>query len=83
MKPATGALPSCAGLPEHNANVGLSVRGGSGFTVTATVPVVEQLPTPVVVRVYVWVTGAPVVLVSVTVGLATVVLLRPVAGLQL
>jgi hypothetical protein len=52
------------------------------LTVTVTVAVPAQVPL-VAVRVYVWVMGAPVVLGKVTVGLATVVLLRPVAGLQL
>ena len=54
-----------------------------GLMVIATVLRCWQPVGPVSVRVYVWVMGAAVVLVSVTVGLLTVVLLSPVLGLQL
>ena len=55
----------------------------AGFTVTRTVPTVEQLAPEVTVKVYTWVMAALVVLVKVATGWATVALLSPVAGLQL
>jgi len=83
-RPATGAAPSWAELPEQIVTAEPGAAAGSVRTVTTTVPELEQpVAVLVSVRVYVWVMGALVVLVSVTVGLALVELLRPVAGLQL
>ena len=54
-----------------------------GLSVTTTVAVATQPLAVVAVRVYVVTMGAPVVLMPVTVGFKTLVLLRPVAGDQL
>ena len=69
-------------LPVQIPIFGLTFTGGSGFTVTDTVSVAEQLLLLVTVTTYVNTTGAGPALVSETVGVADVVELNPVAGVH-
>ena len=79
---AAGATPSWPGWLGHRLRAGPALAVTAGFTVTCVELVPTQFEAETTVRVYTVVRGLFALFVSVTVGCATVVELRPVLGLH-